>query len=158
MDPIAKQVVENAVPAPQHFVAYTAFPGLEEAAERQLGARSKLLLPRRHQETFVRFLPWIALLFLPLHFAAVLLLLGISAMAAIVGVVSLPIALLSVVVFVLSVMALPGLFGRARRGWAFYLYAQLVGAVASLVNLSLLGVLVSAALIWLAFQVKYHYA
>jgi hypothetical protein len=131
---------------------------LEEAAERQLGAHSKLLLPRRHQAAFVRYAPFLALLFLPLRVAAVMLLLGVSALAAVLGSPSLSVALLSVVALLLSVLALPGLFRRSRRGWALYTYSLLVGALISLLQLSLFGLLVSAGLVWLAFQVKYHYA
>lgn len=139
------------------FEPYTAFAPAEEAIEQHLGARSKLQLPPQYRETFVRFLPWMALLFLPLHFGAVLLLLGVSALGTLFGSFSYGAALISTGVFVLDVIALPGLFARSRRGWAFYVYALALSAVGNLLDLSIFGLLFSLAFFWIAFQVKYKY-
>lgn len=139
------------------FEPYTAFSGVEQTLEQHLGATSKLQLPENMRAGFVRFLPWVALLFLPLHFAAVLLLLGISALATLVGSPSIIGALVSVGVLVLDVIALPGLFARKRQGWAFFTYAIAAGAVGDLLSFSIFGLVMSAALLWLSFQVKYHY-
>lgn len=145
----------NAANAP--FEPYTAFGSVEQTLEQHLGAASKLQLPENMRENFVRFLPWVALLFLPVHFAAVLLLLGVSALATLVGSPSIISALVSVGVLVLDVIALPGLFARKRQGWAFFTYAIAVGALSDLLSFSIFGLVISAALLWFSFQVKYQY-
>ena len=59
--------------------------------------------------------------------------------------------------FVLDAIALPGLFARTRKGWAFFSYAILLSALGKVLSLSLFGLLISALMVWIAFQVKYHY-
>ncbi len=139
------------------FEAYTVFPPAEEALEQYLGAKAKVQLPERHRQMFVRFLPWIAVVFLPFHFAAVLLLLGVTGLAALFGSFSFIGAVIATGVFVLELIALPGLFGKSRRGWAFYVYALAVSTIGNLVRLSLFGLLMSVLFAWIAFQIKYHY-
>lgn len=145
---------DEAQPA---FAAYTAFPPVEEALEQQLGDKGKLILPERYREGFVKFLPWVVLLFLPIHFAAVLLLLGVTALGTLFGSFSFGGALLSSGVFLLDVIALPGLFARTRKGWTFWVYALALGAASSLLSLSVFGLLMSVVFFWVAFQIKYQY-
>jgi hypothetical protein len=156
MDPTFQPVSESSATQPR-FRSYTSFPAIEQSVEQVLGPNGKLVLPERHQLTFVRFLPWIALAFLPIHFFGVLLLLGVTAFATLFGSGSILGAVLSALVLVLDVIALPGLFNRTRRGWEFFTYAAVVGAISNLTSLSLFGLLLSAAVLWLAFQVKYQY-
>lgn len=156
-EPATPLLEASVEPAPHAFEAYTAFPPAEEALEQHLGEKAKLKLQERHRQGFVKYLPWIALVFMPVHFAALLLLLGITALATLFGSFSYAGALLSTAIFVLYALALPGLFGKTRRGWAFYVYALAVSALGSLVRLSLVGLLLDAALLWVAFQVKYEY-
>jgi hypothetical protein len=63
----------------------------------------------------------------------------------------------SVGIFVLELIALPGLFARSRRGWAFYTYARVAGLVLRLFNFSLFGLLSGVLFLWVAFQIKYEY-
>ena len=157
MDHSLERPIDPTASAPDGFVPYTSFPVIERLLERHLGARSKLLLPARHQENFVRFLPWAALLLLPLHFGGVLLLLGVTAIAKVFGSGSILFALLSAGVFVLDVIALPALFAFKRRGWTFFTYALALGLVRNIVSISGVGLLISAGLLWISFQVKYRY-
>jgi len=155
MDHSFQRPLENtASPAPA-FIPYTVLPAAEAALEQQLGPKSKLQLPQQYQAGFVRALPWVAVLFLPLQLAGVSLVLGLSAFG---GVGSTTRALLSAAVFVLDLIALPGLFKRSRRGWAFFTYALSLGALNNLLGASWFGLVISVALVWLAFQVKYRYA
>jgi hypothetical protein len=143
---------------PPPFVAYTAFPAAEQWLEKHLGPQAKVLLPARHQENYVRFLPWVAVIFLPIKLAAVLLLVGVSMLAALVGSFSPLASALALVVFVLDLIALPGLFGRTRRGWAFFTYALAVNALGNVFSFSLFGLATSTLMFWIAFQVKPRYA
>jgi hypothetical protein len=142
---------------PAGFVPYTVFPAVEHAIERQLGQESKFQLPDDYRRNFVRYLPWIALFFLPLQLGGVLLLLGVSALAKLFGAGSFVPALISTGAFVLDAIALPGLFANTRKGWAFFCYAILLSALGNVLSLSLFGLLVSTLTVWIAFQVKYHY-
>ena len=125
--------------------------------ERYLGAAGKFQRSEQQRSSFVRFLPWMALLFLPLQLGGVLLLLGATAVAKLMGTGSLLPALLSTATFVLDLIALQGLFSGKRKGWAFFTYALAVGVVGNLLSFSLFGLLISALMFWLAFQVKYRY-
>jgi membrane protein YdbS with pleckstrin-like domain len=115
-------------------------------------------LPERHRENFVRFAPWCALAFLPFHLLAMALVLGLTAFGAMFGAASIPSAVVALVGLVLSVLALPGLFRRTRRGWALFTSSLVVGLLGSAITFSLFGIAIDVALLWLAFQVKYHYA
>jgi hypothetical protein len=144
----------NATPG---FVAYTAVPSAEQLLEQHLGANAAFKLPPSYQEGFVKFLPWFVLIFLPFHIAGVLLLFGVTALAMLVGSFGWLGAIFSALILACDVIALPGLFKRTRNGWAFFVYAQALGALSNLLNFSLFGLLVSVAMFWIAFQVKYKY-
>jgi hypothetical protein len=140
------------------FQAYTALPQVELWLEDQLGARGKLpQLSQSFRDGYVRYTPWVMLLFLPLHFLAVLLVLGFSGVAALLGHPSFMTALVTMVLFVLQAMALPGMFARTRRGWSLSLYGLLIGALVQVLRFSLVGLLFQALFLWLAFQAKYEY-
>src|SRR5687768_624763 len=94
---------------PAGFVPYTAFPGVEHAIERQLGPDSKFQMEDAQRRNFVRYLPWMALLMLPLQLGGVLLLFGVSVLAKFFGSGSLVPSLIATAAFVLDVIALPGL-------------------------------------------------
>jgi hypothetical protein len=140
------------------FQAYTALPQVELWLEEQLGERGKLpRLSQRFRDGYVRYTPWVMLVFMPLHFLAVLLVLGVSGVATLLGHPSFVAALVTVAMFVLQALALPGMFARSRRGWTLALYALGIGALSQLLRLSLVGLLFHAGFLWLAFQAKYEY-
>lgn len=140
------------------FIAYSHFPQAEQFLEQYLGERARVLLPPEWRENFVRYLPWVAVVFLPIHFLLVLTLLGVSAFAALLGHVSFLSGLLAVAVLACDVIALPGLFKRSRQGWTFFTYALLFGVVENLLSFSLFGLAMDVVLVWFAFQVKYRYS
>jgi hypothetical protein len=147
---------EASATAPS-FVAYTAVPAAEQLLEQHLGANAAVKLPPNLQEGFVKFFPWITLIFLPFHIAAVLLLFGFTALAMFFGSFGWVSAIFSAAILVCDVIALPGLFKRTQKGWTFFVYAQAIAALSNLVSFSIFGLLVSVALFWVAFQVKYKY-
>ncbi|MDB4984889.1 MAG: chromate transporter [Myxococcaceae bacterium] len=155
-DPLSSDFGDAATQA-RIFEPYTVFPDAEAWLEEQLGEGAKLQLSARWREGFVRWLPWIAVVLLPLHLAAVLVLLGISAVATFLGSTSIFVALASLAVAVLEIVALPGLFARTRRGWAFYTYARVLGTGLRLLHFSVFGLLLGVVSLWIAFQVKREY-
>ncbi|HEX5656504.1 MAG TPA: hypothetical protein VFX59_04880 [Polyangiales bacterium] len=145
-------------PAAHAFQAYTALPQVELLLEDQLGARGKLpLLGPKFRADYARYTPWVMLLFLPFHFLAVLLVLGVSGVATLLGHPSFLAALATVVLFALQAMALPGMFARSRRGWSLSLYGLALGTLIQLLRLSMVGLLFHGLFLWLAFQAKYEY-
>jgi hypothetical protein len=142
---------------PTGFEPYTAFPGVEQALERQLGPDSKFQMSELQRRNFVRYLPWFALLMLPFQLGGLLLLFGITALAKIFGSASFLPSLISAGAFVLDFIALPGLFSGSRKGWAFFTYALLLSALGDALSLSLFGLICSGLLLWVTFQVKYQY-
>jgi hypothetical protein len=140
------------------FVAYTSVPPAEQALEQHLGANASFKLPASYQEGFVKFLPWFVLLFLPFHIAGVLLLFGVTVLAMFVGSFGWLGAIFSAAILVCNVIALPGLFKRTRTGWSFFVYAQALGALSNLISFSIFGLIMSVAMFWIAFQVKYKYS
>ena len=147
---------EAAATAPG-FVAYTSVPPAEQFLEQHLGESAQFKLPANYQEGFVKFLPWFVLIFLPFHIAGVLLLFGVTALAMLFGSFGWLGAIFSALILACDIIALPGLFQRTRTGWTFFVYAQALGALSNLINFSIFGLLVSVAMFWVAFQVKYKY-
>lgn len=139
------------------FVAYTHVPQAEAWLERYLGKGAAFQLPERSRDGFVRYFPWVALAFLPLHLLAVLALIGLSFLSALFGHVSLFSGVFALAILACDVLALPGLFARTRQGWTFFAYALALGAVSQLLRFSLFGLVIQIALLWIAFQVKYRY-
>lgn len=139
------------------FEPYTMAPQVEKLLEEHLGQSAKVLMPEQWRENFARYFPWVTLLLMPVHFASVMLLFGLTALASLVGHFSWTGALLSAAVLVCDVIALPGLFSRARRGWAFFVYAQLISIVSDLISVSAIGLLLGVVILWIAFQVKPKY-
>lgn len=139
------------------FTAYTALPPAEQFLEQHLGESAPVKLPESYREGFAKFLPWLTLIFLPIHIASVLLLFGITALAMLFGSFGWLSAIFSAGVLVCDIIALPGLFKRARSGWAFFVYALAIGLVQNLISFSFFGLVMSVLLFWLAFQIKYLY-
>lgn len=65
---------------------------------------------------------------------------------------------LSIVVILLSLLAIPGLFKRTKGAWNLMFYAQLVSAVGSLVTYNILGAIIGLVIsFYILFQVKSYY-
>jgi hypothetical protein len=143
----------------ERFVPYTPFSAAERQLERHLGAQSKLLLPERHRRGWVRSMPWFVLAFVPFQLLGIAVVLGLTALTALIDpAASVLSSALVLAGSVLSVAALPGLFKRTRTGWALYTYSIVLGLLWSVITLSVFGTLISVGLVWLMFQLKYHYA
>jgi hypothetical protein len=117
------------------------------------------------KEGFVKYFPWVTVVLMVLLLPVVLLALGLGAVLApfaylgglgsgFAGMLGL---VLSGAILVLDVLALPGLFGRKRRGWVWAYYGQLLSVMSGLLSFSLFGLLLSGAFLWLLFQVRGYY-
>jgi hypothetical protein len=155
LNPVLDVSIERGARA---FEPYTVLGPLEALLEQYLGAGSKYQMSQKSRHGYVRFTPWIMAFFLPLHFCALLLLLGVSAVATVLGHPSFFSTLLQVALFVVTVISLPGMFARTRRGWAFAVYGLLIGTLMQLAHFSIVGLLLHVLFLWLAFQAKYEYS
>ncbi|MEO6222685.1 MAG: chromate transporter [Vicinamibacterales bacterium] len=117
-------------------------------------------LPAEVREFFVKFGPWIALIFLLLSLPALLVMLGVGAALMPFGgpVYGVGFTYLTVVLLaqlVLLGLALPGLFKRKMSAWRLIFYSQLIGIVFSLLSGSILGALVGGLIgLYVLFQIR----
>lgn len=131
--------------------------------DEYLVQKSPVTLPDSVREFLVKVGPWIALVLLVLTLPVVLLALGLGAfLAPFLGVVYATgfgvVTLLSLVQMGLLVLALPGLFARKRSAWMLLFYQQLVGAVGSLWQGSVVGMLLGLLIgLFFLFQVRSKY-
>ena len=124
-------------------------------------------LPEGVKKVIVAIAPWLTLVAVVLTLPIILFALGLGALltpltflgGVAVGTTSLLSLLFSGAMFILYILALPGLFKRSRGGWRFVYYAVLLGGVESLVNFSFFGLIIGAGLsLYVLFQVRslYH--
>ncbi len=131
--------------------------------DEYLVQKSPVTLPDSVREFLVKVGPWIALVLLVLTLPVVLLALGLGAfLAPFLGVGYATgfgvVTLLSLVQIGLLVLALPGLFARKRSAWMLLFYQQLVGAVGSLWQGAVVGMLLGLLIgLFFLFQVRSKY-
>lgn len=117
-------------------------------------------IPDAGREWIVKFGPWITVVLLLLSLPAVLFILGVGTFLVPFGgagyASGFGLAAIGLCVqLVLEVMALPGLFARKMSGWTLMFYAQVAGAVSSLLAGAIIGALVGALIsFYILFQVR----
>lgn len=151
-------------------MANTAAPvSLEETLNLYFGQKAPAM-PENVKELLVRFAPWVTLVLLLITLPAVLIALGLGALAAplafligpgygvsygityTVGMVILGVSVL------LEALSLPGLFKRSRQGWRFAYYATIVSIVGNLIGFNFLSALVGAVVgFYILFQIRSYY-
>ncbi len=124
-------------------------------------------LPAGLKEFIVHYGPWITLILMVIAIPAILLALGISAVAipaismyagAQTGGMYFVGGLITLFALVLEAMALPGLFKRQLSGWRLLLYSILVSAVGNLLSMNLGGLIIGTALsLYVLYEVKSYY-
>lgn len=123
-------------------------------------------LPENVKEMIVKYGPYITVVMLIIAAPAILAIFGLGAIAA-------PFALiggvgefsmytitmiLSLIIFALQIIALPGLFKRTKAGWKFMFYGTLVSAVSSLLSLNLGSLIIGTAIsFYFLFQIRSYY-
>ena len=146
-----------------------ALGSLEETLDLYFGQKAPAI-PPNVKELLVKFAPWITLFILVITLPAVLIALGLGALAAplafligpgygvsygvayTVGMVILGVSVL------LEALSVPGLFRRTRQGWRYAYYATLVSIVGSLIGLNIVSAIVSAVVgFYILFQIKSYY-
>ena len=123
-------------------------------------------LPDSIREFIVKFGPYLAVVGIVISLPAILVSLGLGTVLA-------PIAwwggasygysfsfwsLFSLAVFVLEIMAIPGLFKRLKSAWNLMFYASFVSAISSLLSFDLGSLIIGTAIGWyFLFQIRKYY-
>lgn len=132
-------------------------PYFEEKAPR---------LPDSVREVLVKIAPWLVLIGVVFSLPAVLSLLGFGAFFGpwmmwgryMMGGNYYLSLILSLVIIILEIIALPGLFHRARRGWLFAFYALLVSGLQNLLPGNIVGLILCLLIgFYILFQVRSSY-
>ena len=137
--------------------------GLMGTLEYYFVTKAPFQLPASVKEFIVKFGPWIDLLFLLISLPLVLAVIGLSAAFSVfapVTIFSWSIhSVLSLLVFAMSFIALPGLFRRKISGWNMVFYATVISALASFsYGHNIVGGVVSLIIsLYFLFQVRSYY-
>lgn len=127
------------------------------------------MLPQNAKEIIVKIAPFLAIVSVIFTLPAILLLFGLGGVATVLApfgdvrsVTLIPTMwvsiLLLVPVVILEVMAIPGLFAKTAVAWKYMYWAQLITIVSSLIQLNIMGALLSALIgFYILFQIKSFY-
>lgn len=139
---------------------------LEKTLEPYFTSKAPFQIPKDIKELLVKLAPYLVIIFVVLSLPAIFALFGLSALLTpfMMGVsytmgplwwVSTALIAVSVV---LEALAIPGLFARTMQGWRYVFYAQLVSILASVLQMNLIGAIISALIgFYILFQVKEMY-
>lgn len=139
---------------------------LEKTLEPYFTNKAPFQIPKDIKELLVKLAPYLVIIFVVLSLPAIFALFGLSALLTpfMMGVsytmgplwwVSTALIAVSVV---LEALAIPGLFARTMQGWRYVFYAQLVSILASVLQMNLIGAIISALIgFYILFQVKEMY-
>ncbi|PIY68551.1 chromate transporter [Candidatus Roizmanbacteria bacterium CG_4_10_14_0_8_um_filter_39_9] len=123
-------------------------------------------LPDGAREAIVKFGPWISLVLLVMAAPALFALFGLGTFLAPfsflgglgVGFGYTLSMIFTAVVMVIQVIALPGLFKRAKSSWTLMFYVALLEGVHQLVSFNLGGLIIGTLLsLYILFQVRSYY-
>lgn len=124
-------------------------------------------LPMGAKDVIVKLAPWLVLLLTVLLLPAFLGVVGLSTAltpmyyygwGAQRGGFLLLQGLFTVALIILYVLALPGLYKRARSGWQYMYYAALLGVVRNLVTFDVSGLVIGSVIsLYVLFQVRAMY-
>jgi len=137
---------------------------LEVFLEEYLVRKAPFALPAGIKEFIVKVAPYLAMLGIIFALPLILLALGFDNFMYTFGGVAYragwyyPTLILTAVIIVLEIMAIPGLLKRSLKSWRFVFYATLVQFVSNLLGGSIVGALVGGLIsLYILFQVKSYY-
>lgn len=123
-------------------------------------------IPAKAKEIIVNFSPWITILFLVLSIPVALIAWGfsfvvlpfIAMFGTVGGFKNIAYSAVSIVTWILMIMALPGLFSKTLKGWRFVYYSCLVSALAQLFMGQIFGMLFGLVIsLYILFEIKEYY-
>jgi len=120
-------------------------------------------MPKKVKEFIVKYGPYLSLVLLIFAFPMMLAVFGVSTLLTPFAILSgssfaIVSTLITVSVFILRVVALPGLFKQTKKGWYFSFYASLLTALDNLITFNLGSLIISGLITWyVLFQIKSYY-
>lgn len=145
-----------------------SFAQLEGTLNEYFGNKAPSL-PQNVKEIIVKIAPYLAIISVILAIPAILLLFGLGGLATslapfggVSAVTSIPTMWVSILILIpvaiLEVIAIPGLFAKTAQAWKYMYWAQLISVVSNLVQLNIIGAILSALIgFYILFQVKSFY-
>ena len=123
-------------------------------------------IPKGWRELIVKIAPWLSVIMVVVSLPAILAVFGLTAVFS-------PFAYMAagghgtgltlswfflIAMMILEILAIPGLFKRAKSAWYLLFYATLLGAVQNLIMFNLGGLIIGTLLsLYILFQVKQYY-
>ena len=139
--------------------------GLETALE-DVFVKKLPSLPKSLKEAIVQYGPWLVLICLVLSLPSILALFGL-------GAISMPFSyfggmrygynfslnfVLTTIITILGIIALPGLFKRKKQSWNLLFYSSLLSLIQNFLHFNLGALVVGTSLSWyVLFQIKSYY-
>jgi hypothetical protein len=123
-------------------------------------------LPENIKEIIVKYSPYVVLVILIFTLPLILSLLGIGAIllpASFLGGIGSGISsfvtlIFSIATLIVEILALPGLFKRAKRSWKLMFYNSLIMLVQYIFTMNIGGLVIGSAISWyFLFQIKSYY-
>jgi hypothetical protein len=138
---------------------------LETLLDEYMVTKAPFTIPANGKELIVKIAPYLMILSAIIAVPAILAALGISAFLAPLallggnfGVLAMISLVFTAVALVIDIMAIPGLFGRTKKGWKLTYYATIVSLVGNIVSFNVIGGIIGAIIGWfILFQVKEKY-
>lgn len=124
-------------------------------------------LPAEWQEILVKFLPYLAILFVVLSLPVLLAALGLGAIFSpfilMGGLGTFSSYSLTLIIFAISIIleavAIPGLFARSSKAWTLLYYSALVNALYNFLSFNFFGFVIGGIVsLYLLFQIKKYYS
>ena len=140
---------------------------LEALLDEYMVKKAPFALPKEAKEFIVKVSPYLIIILAIIAIPAVLTALGLTAIVApfamlgghVWGFGAIISLLITIVMIVMEIAAVPGLFKRTKASWNLVFYASIVGLIGSLFSLgSILNVIIGTIIGWyILFQVKELY-
>ncbi|MCL5113572.1 MAG: hypothetical protein M1372_00180 [Patescibacteria group bacterium] len=141
---------------------------LEGTLDEYFGKKAPAL-PQNIKEIIVKIAPYLVIISLIFTIPAILVLFGLGSLATMLAplggarsVAGVPTMWIGIILLIpavlLEIMAVPGLFSKKIAAWRYMYWAQLISIISSLVQLYIVGAILSAVIgFYILFQVKNLY-
>jgi len=146
---------DTAEQAPKDLIGFLDF---------YLVKKAPFQIPDGGKEAIVKYGPWVLVVLLVLAIPAILVLLGVGAVFAPFGGVTVATgfgmaALFLIVEIGLEIAALPGLFARKMSGWKLLFYARIIAVIYGLTSWAPLSAIIGGLIsFYILFQVRQKYS
>ncbi len=138
---------------------------LEAILDEYMVTKAPFTIPANGKELIVKIVPYLLILSAIIAVPVILAGIGLSAflapfamLAGHVGIAAFISLIFAAISLVIDIMAIPGLFGRTKKGWRLTYYATVVSLVGNVLSFNIIGGIIGAIIGWfILFQVKDKY-